>query len=61
MGGMYMGDVYFFFIIQKNGKSTRALPILESNSTSFCFKKFFPRMNNKNFMRRGPHSYFFTK
>ena len=27
--------IHFLFIIQKNGKSARALPILKSNSTSF--------------------------
>ena len=51
---MYMGDVHFLFIIQKNGKSIRAWPILESNSTSLRFKFFFHRMNNKNFTRRVP-------
>ena len=53
------GDVHgppyiFFFFIQKNGKSTRAWRILKSNSTSFWSKKNFPRMNNKNFAKRGP-------
>ena len=43
----------YFFIIHKNGKSTRAWHILKSNSTSFWFTSFFPRMNNKNFMKRG--------
>ena len=51
--------VHFLFIIENNWKSTQAWPILKSNSTSFGF--FFSRMNNKNFRKRGPHSYFFTK
>ena len=42
-----------FFIIHKNGKCTRAWPILKSNSTSFWFKFFLPRMNNKNILRTG--------
>ena len=46
--------VHFLFIIQKNGKSTRAWPILKSNSTLFSFGTNFPRMNNKNFTKRGP-------
>ena len=46
--------VHFLFIIQKNGKSTRAWPILKLNSTLFSFRTIFPRMNNKNFMKRGP-------
>ena len=54
ISGGYEGEVHFLFIIQKNGKRLRAWPILESNSTSFWYKKFFPRMNNKNFTRRGP-------
>ena len=32
---------HFLFIIHKNGKSTRAWPILKSNSTSFRFFKNF--------------------
>ena len=50
-GGTY-STVHFLFIIQKNGKSTRAWPILKSNYTSFWF--FFPRMNSKNVKNRGP-------
>ena len=46
--------VHFLFIIQKNGKSTREWPILKSNSASFWFKTFFPRINNKKLMKRGP-------
>ena len=48
------GPPYIFFIILKNGKSTIAWPIIKSNSTSFHFKKKFPRKNNKNFRKRGP-------
>ena len=46
--------LHFLFIIYKNGKSIRAWPILNSNSTLFRFLIFFPRMNNKNFRKRGP-------
>ena len=46
--------LHFLFIIQKNGKSTRAWPILKSNSTLFSFRTIFPRMNNKKFTKRGP-------
>ena len=46
--------VHFLFIIQKNRKGTRAWPILKSNSTLFSFRTIFPRMNNKNFTKRGP-------
>ena len=53
-GGRTNSSVQFLFIIQKNGKSTREWPILKSNSTLFCFKTFFPRINNKNFTNRGP-------
>ena len=40
-GGSTNSTVLFLFIIKKNGKSTRAWPILKSNSTSFWFKKNF--------------------
>ena len=46
--------VHFLFIIPKNGKSTRTWTILKSNSTLFSFRTIFPRMNNKNFTKRGP-------
>ena len=46
--------VQFLFIIQKNQKSTRAWPILKSNSTLFSFRTIFHRMNNKKFTKRGP-------
>ena len=66
--GVRRGHTYstfhFLFIIKKDGKFTRARPILESNSTSFRSKNFFPTMNNKNLRKegpRGPRSYFFTK
>ena len=39
MGGCTYSTVHFLFIIKKNGKSTRAWPILKSNSISFWFKK----------------------
>ena len=44
--------VHFLFIIKKKWKSKRAWPILKSNYTSFWFKKRFPRINNKKFMKR---------
>ena len=53
-GGWRGSPVHFLFIIQKNGKSTRAWPILKSNSTLFSFRTIFPRLNNKNFTKRGP-------
>ena len=53
-GGRRGSPVHFLFIIQKNGKSTRAWPILKSNSTLFSFRTIFPRMNNKNLTKRGP-------
>ena len=34
-GGRTYSTVHFLFIIQKHRKSTRACPILKSNSTSF--------------------------
>ena len=60
---IHIPPFFFLFIILKNRKSTRACPILKSNSTSFCFTFFFLRMNNKKNLKRGPrgpHSYFFT-
>ena len=53
-GGRRGSPVHFLFIIKKNGKSTRAWPILKSNSTLFSFRTIFPRMNNKNSTKRGP-------
>ena len=53
-GGQRGSPFHFLFIIQINGKSTRAWPILKSNSTLFSFRTIFPRMNNKNFTKRGP-------
>ena len=53
-GGRRGSPIHFLFIIQKNGKSIRAWPILKSNSTLFSFRTIFPRMNNKNFTKRGP-------
>ena len=45
--------IHFLFIFQKNRKSTRAWPILKSNSTSFWLKKcFLGRMNNKKVRKR---------
>ena len=35
--GCTYSTVHFLFIIQKNGKTTRAWPVLKSNSTSFWF------------------------
>ena len=52
MRGIYM-DHRTFFVYYKNGKSTRAWPILKTNSTSLWFNFFFPRMNNKNFTKKG--------
>ena len=52
--GRTYSTVHFLFIIKKNVKSTRAWAILKSDYTSFWFNKFFPRMNNKNFTKRGP-------
>ena len=46
--------LHFFFIIHKNGKSAITWPILKLNSTSFWLLKKNPRMNNKNFRKRGP-------
>ena len=53
-GGRRGFPVHFLFIIQKNRKSTRARPILKSNSILFPFRTIFPRMNNKKFTKRGP-------
>ena len=53
--GHTWSNIHFLFIIQKNGKSIRAWPILKSNYTSFWFLKKFPRMNNKKNMKMGPH------
>ena len=58
ISGGYKGDVHglphiFLFTIQRNWKSTRAWPILKSNSTSFWFKTFFPWMNNKKNYEKG--------
>ena len=51
--GVKWSTLHFLFIIHKNGKSTRAWPILKSNSTTLWFLKKFPRVNNKNFRKRG--------
>ena len=40
-GGCTYSTVHFLFIIQKNGKSTRAKPILKSNYTSYRVQYFF--------------------
>ena len=53
--GPTWSTVHFLFIIQKNGTSTRAWPILKSNSTSFWF--FFPRMNDKKIRKRVPQKF----
>ena len=53
-GGRTNSTIQFLFIIQKNRKSARAWPLLKSNSTSFWFKTFFPRINNKIFMKIVP-------
>ena len=53
-GGCICSTIHFLFIIQKNWKSTRAWPILKSNSTWFWFKTFFPRLNNKKIMKGAP-------
>ena len=53
-GGVHIPPYIFCLLFKKNGKSARALPIIKSNSTSFRFKDFFPRMNNKNFTTMGP-------
>ena len=45
--GMYIFHRTFFVYYSKNGKSAIAWPILKSNSTSFWFEIFFPRMNKK--------------
>ena len=44
----------FCLLFKKNGKSTRAWPILKSHSTLFSLRTIFPRMNNKNVTKRGP-------
>ena len=46
--------IHLLFIIHKNEKSTKARPILKSNSTSFLCLEKFPRMNNKKFRKWGP-------
>ena len=46
-GGTYMVHLTFFVYYSKNEKTTRAWPILKSNSTSFWFINFFHKMNNK--------------
>ena len=53
MRGRSWSTLHFLFI-KKNGKSTWAWPILKSNSTSFWFKQFFPRMNKFFFKKRSP-------
>ena len=64
--GMYVHDPQYIFclLLKKNRKSTRAWPILKSNSTSFLFKKCFLGWIIKNLWKggpRGPRSYFFMK
>ena len=56
-GGRTWSTVHFLFIIKKHGKSTRAWPILKSNSTSFWFNNLFPWMNNKKIKKRGPQNF----
>ena len=51
-GGWTYSTIHSLFIIQKNGKSTRAWPILKQILHYFDFN-FFSRMNNKNFRKRG--------
>ena len=46
--------VHFWFIIQNNGKSTRAWSILKSNSTLFFFHFFFLGWIIKKKLKRGP-------
>ena len=50
---MYIFHHTFFVYYSKIGKSTRAWPILKSNSISFWFKFFFLRMNNKKNYEKG--------
>ena len=46
------GDPPFIFCLLF--KKTEKVPILKSNSTLFSFRTIFPRINNKNFTKRGP-------
>ena len=49
------GPTYIFCLLfKKNGKRTRAWPILKSNSTSFWFKFFFLGWIIKNLQKGGP-------
>ena len=53
---------FFVYYSQKLKKYKSMTYIPKSNSTSVWFKTVFPRMNNKNFTKRGPKGpYFFTK
>ena len=53
-GGRTWSNVHFLFIIQKHGKSTRALNLyLNQILDHYDFKKI-PRINNKNLRKWGP-------
>ena len=51
--GCTFSTVHLLFIIQINGKSTRAWPIIKSTSTSFWVKQFFLGSIIKK-LQRGP-------
>ena len=50
-GWITWSNLQFFFIIHKNGKSTRAQPILKS-STSFRFKTYSNTPNSRHLFNK---------
>ena len=52
-GGDAHGPLYIFCLLLKKWKKYKSMTF-KSNSTSFWFKDFFLRINNKNFTKRGP-------
>ena len=54
MGGTEDPPFTFCLLFKKTKKIQEHDLILKSNSTLFLFRTNFPRMNNKNFTKRGP-------
>ena len=58
ISGGYGGDVhiplYNFCLLLKKTEKVQEHDLNKSNSTSFWFNKFFPKMNNKKITKRGP-------
>ena len=53
-GGPHGPPYIFCLLFIKSGKSTRALAILKSTTTSFRLLKKFHRINNEKIIKKGP-------